>query len=272
MKSIPSTQSLYSATRPELPGLSTLVGRMLEKPLLFGHRGLSAKAPENTMAAFRALLATGIPGVECDVQLTQDKHMVIHHDYTLGRTGGVDMKLAETPLLELKKHSVGSWFSPEFQEERIPLLADLFKLGGKTLYYDVEIKEPGYSNKELVTHLGNLIRTYNLEDHVLVSSFNPLVLREFGKAFPDIPRGCIYSAHDEVPWYLRTGLGQFISGGNIVKPHHPIALEKLEKKRNKHKRGQRSILTWTVNTREEARKLSDQGVWGIISDDPTQLD
>ena len=58
-------------------------------PLIIGHRGASAVAPENTMAAFREAIAVGSDGIEFDVRLTRDGVPVVIHDSTLHRTGGL---------------------------------------------------------------------------------------------------------------------------------------------------------------------------------------
>ncbi|NCN05203.1 MAG: glycerophosphodiester phosphodiesterase [Spirochaetales bacterium] len=241
----------------------------LSIPLRFGHRGYSAQAPENTLAAFEALLATDTPGVELDVQMTHDGELVIHHDWTLQRTAGWPQKISESMWSEISSAPVGQWFGKEFANQTLPRLKDLFDLGGKTLYYDIEIKEQKYFNHQLCRALATLIADRGLQDHVLVSSFNPFVLRQFSLVSPSLPRATIYSAHEDVPPILRRGLGRYIAGTPILKPHIPLALEYLgHKTKNRHRP---LVMSWTVNTKKEAQDLANQGAWALIGDDPMLL-
>ena len=80
-------------------------------PLIIGHRGASADAPENTMAAFREAIAVGADGIEFDVRLTRDGVPVVIHDSTLRRTGGLPQRIAEITQSELATIDVGSWFA-----------------------------------------------------------------------------------------------------------------------------------------------------------------
>src|SRR4026208_1214373 len=97
-------------------------------PLIIGHRGASAGAPENTMAAFRAAIAVGADGIEFDVRLTREGVPVVIHDSTLRRTGGLSQRIADLTWAEVAKVDVGSWFSRSFANETVPNLTELFTL------------------------------------------------------------------------------------------------------------------------------------------------
>src|SRR4026208_948606 len=104
-------------------------------PLIIGHRGASAGAPENTMAAFRAAIAAGADGIEFDVRLSRDGVPVVIHDSTLRRTGGLPQRIADLTVSELAAVDVGSWFVRKkdlppgtFTHETVPTLTDLFTL------------------------------------------------------------------------------------------------------------------------------------------------
>jgi len=83
----------------------------MKTPLIIGHRGASAVAPENTMAAFREAIAAGCDGIEFDVRLTRDGVPVIIHDSTLRRTAGLAARVADLTWAELEQVDVGSWFA-----------------------------------------------------------------------------------------------------------------------------------------------------------------
>jgi len=70
-------------------------------PLAIAHRGASARAPENTIAAFEAAVALGAFAIETDVQLTRDGHLVCHHDVDLQRVAGLALPLTEVELGDL---------------------------------------------------------------------------------------------------------------------------------------------------------------------------
>ena len=83
---------------------------MSRLPLIIGHRGASALAPENTLAAFRQAVADGADGIEFDVRLARDGVAVVIHDATLERTGALKLKVSNLTAAELQASDVGSWF------------------------------------------------------------------------------------------------------------------------------------------------------------------
>src|SRR5437016_11609398 len=107
---------------------------MSTQPLIIGHRGASAVAPENTLAAFARAIQDGADGIEFDVRLSRDGVPVVVHDATLQRTGLVNRLVGELTLKELQQIGVGSWFgrtkSPQmsYEREKIPSLAQVFEL------------------------------------------------------------------------------------------------------------------------------------------------
>ena len=115
-------------------------------PLIIGHRGASAVAPENTMAAFREAIAVGAHGIEFDVRLTRDGIPVVIHDSTLGRTGGMNQRVSDLSWDELRKIDVGSWFKGgSFAGETVPSLEelfDLFQTNNLSLYLEMKCDSP----------------------------------------------------------------------------------------------------------------------------------
>src|SRR5918993_337434 len=83
---------------------------MSRLPLIIGHRGSSALAPENTLAAFRRAIADGADGIEFDVRLARDGVAVVIHDATLERTGLLKRKVSQLTAADLQATDVGSWF------------------------------------------------------------------------------------------------------------------------------------------------------------------
>ncbi len=236
-------------------------------PLVFGHRGYAARAPENTLAGFRLAAEHKVPGIELDIHLTADKQLVVVHDYNLSRTTGLDAVVEQTPYEHMRELDAGSWFDPAFSGERLALLEDILAEFGSNFVYDIEIKQEGKAATGIEELLLGVIRRFGLEANCFVSSFNPFPLRRFGKMAPEIPVAAIYSSHDDVPPILRYGLGAYISGApQVVKPHH-VKINRLWAWYHIGLR-RRMVLPWTVNDQETARRMAAYGVAGIISDDP----
>src|ERR1700741_4940058 len=151
----------------------------MTQPLIIGHRGASAVAPENTMAAFREAIAVGADGIEFDVRLTQDGVPVVIHDSTLRRTGGLPQRIADLKWSEVAKVDVGSWFSRSFANETVPSLADLFKLfesNNSTLYLEMKCDSPA-EYAPLAKACCELIAQRGLKQRVVVECFQLPALR-----------------------------------------------------------------------------------------------
>ena len=93
-----------------------------------GHRGLSARYPENTMPSFRAALEAGLDMIELDVHRTKDGQLIVMHDHTVDRTTDGTGPIAEKTLEEIKALDAGGWFSGEFRGERVPTLREFMEL------------------------------------------------------------------------------------------------------------------------------------------------
>jgi glycerophosphoryl diester phosphodiesterase len=237
--------------------------------MLFGHRGYSALAPENTLAAFSLLLEHGIPGVELDVRLSRDGKVVVIHDENTKRVTGVDARVQDCSASKLRRLDAGSWFSDAFRNEGIPLLDDVFDLAGDRLYYDIELKWGQRENGGLEQAVVKRIRSHGLVDRCLISSFNPYCIRRVQAIAPEIPTAHIYAKHREVPLLLRRGQAGLMFPAPYMKPRSSqinrisaFVLRRILRSR---------ILAWTVDDPEEATRLIHLGVRGIISNHPSKI-
>ena len=115
---------------------------------IFGHRGLSSLAPENTMAAFRCAVDHQVAWVEADVDVIGDGTVIICHDSTLDRTTNRAGRYDDLTVADLGGIDAGGWFSPRFEGEPLPTLRDLIDLMNDTgLNANIEIK-PNETGKE----------------------------------------------------------------------------------------------------------------------------
>lgn len=117
---------------------------------LIAHRGQSADYPDNTLSAFQAALDSGFTEVECDVQQTGDKVLILCHDLDLNEIAGSDKSFRDSEYAELASLDVGSWFDPKFSHERLAKFEDLLKLLPDSVELHVDLKqvEPPYEGIE----------------------------------------------------------------------------------------------------------------------------
>ncbi|MBN2658765.1 MAG: glycerophosphodiester phosphodiesterase [Spirochaetales bacterium] len=236
-------------------------------PLLFGHRGCPLEAPENTLASFQKILDHKIPGVELDVQICASGELVILHDNNMLRTTGFDGNIIDHDLTQIRSLDNGSFFSPEFKGEKIPLLEEVFQLLGDKVYYDIELKADYMKSFGLEKKVFSMIRDFGLAHRVAVSSFNPLPVLRFKKLTGEIPSFLIYSDTEDVPPYLRRGEGRHIARPDGIKPDCRLLDEKLFRKFSR----QYFLMSWTVNDFETFRRLKEWEIDGICSNEAAAL-
>ena len=109
-------------------------------PIIFGHRGASKYAPENTLAAFTLSLQQGAEAIELDTMLTADGIPVVIHDRTVDRTTNGTGKVDQLMVEQLRVFDAGTKFSPNFRGEKIPLLEEIFTLYKDKALINVELK------------------------------------------------------------------------------------------------------------------------------------
>lgn len=239
----------------------SLIFKGEKAPLLFGHRGCPKLAPENNLSSFRKILDYNVPGVELDVQICHSGELVVYHDNNMERTTGFDGDIIDHDLSQIRSLDNGSFFSNEFTGEKIPLFEEVLQLLGDKVYYDIELKADYIKNRGLEQKVYEMIKDFNLEKRVMISSFNPFPLRRFKKISSEIPTSLIYSKSKEVPLYLKKGEGRFLCGGTIIKPDCRILNKSLFQKL----KSQYDVMTWTVDDEEKYKELVQWNISGICS-------
>jgi len=244
----------------------------LPKPLILGHRGASAYAPENTLAAFRLALEQGADGFELDVTLSSDQVVVVIHDDTVDRTtdghGRVDA-LTLSQLQQLDASAPGK-FGAQFKGARLPTLDEVFRAVGAAPaeeaappFINVELKRDTSPGCQLAAQVVALIRAHGLERQVLLSSFYTDNLQRAKRLAPEVPAGLLF-APDEPLRMLGT---LCFPGLRAEAEHPPAALVNALTLRWWHRRGRR-VNTWTVNTEAALRRVMRLGVDGVITNVP----
>jgi len=242
------------------------------------HRGASAAAPPNTLAAFEKAIELGADGIEFDVHLSADGVPVVIHDFTVDATTDGSGRVAEMTLVQLKQLDAGSTFDPAFAGERIPTLEEVLETVGSRLLLNIELKTTSLRDNgleraviaQIEQHSGGCgqrwRQTAACSNDVLLSSFNPFSLRRAKRIAPHIPVGLLYAP--DLPLPLRYAwLAPMVHHEARHPEHRMVDTHYMAWAR---RRGYR-VNTWTVDDPDEMRRLIGLGVDSIITNIPDTL-
>lgn len=231
-------------------------------PTIFAHRGASAYAPENTMAAFELAAIQGAQAVEFDVKLTTDKQVVIHHDQTLERTTNGTGHITKRSYAELKELDAGSWKSEKYRGEKIPLLSDVLEAVGKKVLINIELTNYATPMDGLVSFTAAIVKKHNLQKRIMFSSFYFTNLVTARRLLPDVPIGLLI-LDGRQGWHQR-----MVSRLIRFDADHPYLTDVNENMVTRLHKQNRRVNVWTVNDPKDMRDLRSMGVDGIFTDDP----
>lgn len=235
----------------------------LSQPVIFAHRGASAHAPENTLAAFELALAQNADGLELDVKLAADGHVVVIHDPTVDRTTGGHGRVKDLSLAQLRSLEAGSFFSKKYHGEKIPTLEEVFEAVGKRTFINVELTNYNTPRDQLVETVCMLVKKFGLQKRILFSSFFAANLSKARAYLPGVPRGLLTLPGLMGAWARSFGFafGKYQALHSDLKDVTPEQVQRVH-------RLKRRVHIWTVNATEDMRRLFGWGVDGIITDDP----
>jgi len=238
--------------------------RITGRPIVLGHRGASAEAPENTLAAFRLAMERGADGIELDVWRCGTGELVVAHDDDLSRVGGSPLVVRRAPLAALRAVDVGSWKGERFRGERVPLLAEVFEAVPSAIV-NVELKSARFRLPDLALARGvaRLLRDLRVEERVFVSSFDFRLVAAFRAFSPRVPTGLLFEAGH--PWRGRVELSAAILRPSAL--HPDLALVTPERVA-RWSRGDRGVFVFTVDAPADLQRLCELGVTGLYANDP----
>lgn len=213
--------------------------------LIIAHRGACASAPENTLAAFRLAIEQGADGVELDVRLSRDGHLVVIHDATVERVAGTSGEIAAMDLGSIRRLDAGGG-------ERIPLLAEVLDLARGRLLVDIELKITGIDAQVLAA-----VREAGMERDVLITSFHEDAVAAFHRLAPAVAVGLLQQ------WPVLERADAL--GVPVYLPNVRALSENLVAS---CRRAGRRVIPWTIRSEAEARTALRLRVDGIIADDP----
>ncbi len=230
----------------------------MKAPFIWAHRGVSAHAPENTLAAFAAAVACGADGIELDIHLSRDGVPVVIHDETLQRTTDGCGLVAKTTWSQLQQLDAGRWFAPGFAGEPVPALAEVLEVFAGQLRLNLEIKEYRAGMAVL-----ELLGQYSSAD-IIISSFDHDLLRRLRCLDADLPLAVLFETG---PWQKAVKTAKDLSACSF----HPDA--KLVNRPMVAACAQANIpvFVWTVDQADVAKSLVRAGVAGFFANDPAAL-
>lgn len=227
--------------------------------IVTAHRGASAVAPENTLAAMAAAVEAGAEFAELDVRLASDGNVVLMHDRTIDRTTNGGGELWEYSLPALRELEAGSWFSEEFAGEPIPTLEQVIRFARGRLKLNIEVK----TSREEPTLAAAVVEIIRLEEcggNCIVTSFDREIVEEVKRLAPEIRTGFIFGRDypDDV----------FVGDWEILSCHHEVVDSTFVARARE---ADKSVHVWTVDERDLMLRLIALGVDGIISNRPALL-
>ena len=219
------------------------------------HRGSSAAAPENTLAAVERAILDGADWVEIDVQELADGTVVVMHDRDLKRLGGVNLNVAGSTYDGLRDVDVGSWFAPEFADQRIPTLQQVLDRCRGRARVTIELKYYGPVGT-LAARVIRIVEERGMASDVVLMSLNQEAVRQAKALRPDWTVGTLTA----------------VALGNLARlDADPLAvnasLATRSFVRSAHRRG-KAVHVWTVNDPRQMSVLVSRGVDNLITDVP----
>ena len=224
--------------------------------LKIAHRGAKAYEPENTLKAFQKALDLNADGIELDVHLSADGHIIVIHDETIDKMTNGKGFVNTLSLPELKAFRID-------EKYEIPTLREVFDLVAKKCFINIELKNAAPLGQVIL-----LIEEYVTKknwnyDHFIVSSFDWNALQEVHNLNSKILIGVLTETNLD----LAVAFAEFIKAKAIHPYYHLLTEENVQDMQQKGF----LVLPWTVNIEEDIQKIKSYKVNGIITDFPDKI-
>ena len=242
-------------------GPGAIVGRLTV--LIIAHRGASAEAPENTLAAFDRAVALGAGMIECDVHQSRDGQPVILHDFTLRRTAGLRRHVRSLTLAELRQCDVGRWFHPRYAGERIPTLTELLAHLKGRVQINLEIKRGSPYYPQIEERVVRAIEAAGAAAATLISSFDGAAMSRVRAASRRVRLGVLVT---------RGGLGAIRQAVALKAVTLHVSARGITPRllAQAHAAGL-LVYAYTVDRELEMRRLVLMGADGLFTNHPERL-
>jgi len=233
-------------------------------PLTIAHRGDPAAAPENTLPAFEAALASGADVLELDLRMTADEQVVIFHDELLDRTTTATGPLAERTLAELRILDAGSWYGSAWAGTRIPTFDEFLPLlqasDARAL---IELK--GLWTVDALRLIIAGIYRHGVQDRVVLASFELPTLFELWREAPSLARAVIVRRLPDDPVAFAASVG----AKTVVTSLRSFAVDP-DAAQTLRDSGL-TVIVYTLNRGDLWQQALDLGVDGVVTDSPRRL-
>jgi len=234
---------------------------MSQSPKVIAHRGSSKQAPENTMAAFELALAQGADGIEIDVQFTRDGKLIILHDEYIDRTSNGYGPVSSYTLEELRAFHFSAGFEEKYPQQPIPELHQLLTLlAQRDVLLNIELKNSIVPYPGLEEQVIAALKTYNMLEKTILSSFNHKSLYHVKELCPQLPTGLLYSA----VLYDAAAYARYCKADAI----HPYYISVAPDDYVKCAESGIAVNVWTVDDPEQMLACAQYGASGIITNCP----
>ena len=230
---------------------------------IIAHRGANAYAPENTLPAFEKALALGAEGVETDILLTADGHVVLSHDDTIDRCSDGTGRVDELTLAQLRERDFGAWFAGEFAGTQIPTLEEFLDVVCEADPILIELKS---NDRDIAVQTVQAVKERGLMDRVIFQSFNMEAIQACRDADGNAYIALLYSPGSEYDKAVRKDTVGFCRQYELDALHPQYAALSSGLVRRCAKIGV-EVRAWTPNDALFLAGGSGQGARGLITDD-----
>jgi glycerophosphoryl diester phosphodiesterase len=222
---------------------------------VIAHRGAAGRAPENTLASVAAALEDGADFVEIDVQETLDGRVIVIHDADFMRIGGNPIRVWEGTFDQVRQIDIGSWFSPEFSDQRPPTLEEVLELCKGQARVVIELKYYGH-DQQLEQRVVDIVEATGMTYQVIVMSLKAEMVGKMKSLRPEWTVGLLTA----------TAIGDLTTvDADFLAVHSGMATGAFI--RRAHRTG-KDVYVWTVNDPRNMFSMMTAGVDGIITDEP----
>lgn len=228
---------------------------------IYGHRGASHYAPENTIPAFQLAIEQGADGVELDVQLTADGQVVVIHDETIDRVSNGKGFVKSYTLEELRKYSFHNQME-QFGHVDIPTLEEVLNLLKPTeMKVNIELKTGIFWYPEIEEKTLEIVKNAGMEDRVIYSSFNHYSVKRVKELNPEARTAFLFS---DVILHVDKYAKRTCTDGL----HPALYHVKMSNFLQEYVESGLDVRVWTVNEEEDMKMLMEAGVTAIITNKP----
>lgn len=252
------------------------------QPQVVAHRGASAENAEHTLGAYLKALDAGADGVECDVRLTADGHLVCVHDRDLKRTAATRGAVSTSDLTDLDKLDFAAWKNPwrELDDEATDQDPELVKVltlrklletvadCDRRIEIAIETKHPTRYAGLVERRLAQMLRDFGwhgADSPVRMMSFSSAAVQRMSRLTPGLE---LVQLVDTVRgWQLVRGRmpGRWVLGPGVAfLREHPRTARRMAQ-------SQHDLHVWTVNTEKDLALCEGLGVAAVITDKPAYI-